>query len=165
MDDDSSVLWRGLESRLERVEDITSGLDEILRGNRRKKIIGLLEEQDRMDADLRKLMAVVFQDSTGKRGLAHDVDVLMDRRSGEDRRSQLKWGFWTAIIVAAMTSATALLTNWDKILKSLPKHNPSPLEKKIEKARHPKSPKKIYRFRIVPPPSEDPGTTQDNPPK
>lgn len=149
MNEDENAIWRGFEARFERLEDIVRDMDEILRGDRRSKTIGLLAEQDRHDQELRKLNAVVFLDSTGKRGLAHDVDVLMERRSGQEKRMELRWGFWTAIIVAVISAATALLTNLDKIKKNLPKDHQSPLEQKIERAKHPKSPKKIYIYRHV----------------
>jgi len=146
---DDNAIWRGIESRLEHLEDIIRELDEILRGDRKRKIVGLLAEWDRHDHELRKLNAVVFVDSTGKRGLAHDVDYLMDRRSGQERREQFKWGFWTAIAVALISSTTMLLTNWEKVQKILPKQKLSPLEKKIERAKHPTG-KKIYKVRIIP---------------
>lgn len=149
MNEDENAIWRGFEARFERLEDIVRDMDEILRGDRRSKTIGLLAEQDRHDQELRKLNAVVFLDSTGKRGLAHDVDVLMERRSGQEKRMELRWGFWTAIIVAVISAATAILTNLDQIKKNLPMNHPSTLEQKIERAKHPKSPKKIYIYRHV----------------
>ncbi len=155
MNEDENAFWRGFEARLERVEDIVRDLDAILRGDRRSKTIGLLAEQDRHDQELRKLNAVVFMDSTGKHGLAHDVDVLMERRSGQERRTELRWGFWTAIIVALISSGAAVLTNLDKIKNLFPVEHLGIVEQKIEKARHPKG-KKIYRYRIVPPPEAVP---------
>lgn len=155
MNEDENAIWRGFEARLERIEDIVHDLDEILRGDRRSKTIGLLAEQDRHDQELRKLNAVVFVDSTGKHGLAHDVDVLMERRSGQERRMELRWGFWTAIIVALISSGAAILTNLDKLKSLFPVEHLGIVEQKIERARHPKG-KKIYRYRNVPPPEADP---------
>lgn len=147
---DEDILWRGFESRLERLEDTVKELDELLRGSRKNKISGLITDSERMDDTLRKLNAVVFVDSTGKRGIAHDVDYLMDRRSGAERREGFKWTFWGLILATAISSLTALLTNLDKLKVILPAYRLDPLDQMIEKAKHPKSPKKIYRYRSVP---------------
>lgn len=163
MNDEENALWRGFEARIERLEDIARDFDEVLRGDRRKRIIGLLAEHDRMDKELTKLNAVVFMDSTGKHGLAHDVDVLMDRRTGKDRRSQFLWGFWTAITVAVISSGTAILTNWDKIKANLPKYHPGPLEQKIEQAKRPKG-KTLYKVRHVQAEAPSESTKESNPP-
>ena len=148
MDDEENALWRGFEARLERLEDIIRELDEILRGDRRRKIVGLLADQDRMDLELRKLNAVVFTDSTGKHGLAHDVDVLMGRQAGVDRRSEFRWKYWMPTVLALLALAATILTNLDKIKANLPQYHPAPLEAKIDQARHPKG-KTLYRVRRV----------------
>lgn len=153
MDDEENALWRGFEARLERLEHLVQELLDLVNGNRHRKIVGLSSEQDRMDLELRKINAVLFQDSTGQKGLLHDIDYLMGRKSDREKNRQYRWQFWTAVIVAMITGATALITNWDKIKKNFPKSNPGPLEARIERARHPKSPKKVYRLRVVPPSS------------
>jgi hypothetical protein len=58
-----------------------------------------------------------------------------------------------------ISAMTALITNWDKILKILPQDHPGPVSQMIEKAKHPKSPKKIYRYRVVP--ASTPGETEN----
>lgn len=148
MNEEENAIWRGFESRLERLEDIVRDIDEILRGDRRKRMVGLLSEQDRMDTELRKLNAVVFTDSTGKHGLAHDVDVLMGRQAGSDRRSEFRWKYWMPTLLALLALSVTILTNLDKIKANLPKDHPGPLEQEIERSKHPKG-KKIVRVRIV----------------
>lgn len=148
MNEDENIIWRGFEARLERIEDIVNELDSSLRGDRRRKIIGLLPEWDQHTTELRQIRTLMFGDAAGSnKGMAHDVDVLMDRRSGKERRSQLLWGFWTAIAVAVISSITAILTSWDKI-QPLLKDHPAPLEQAIEKAKHPRG-KTILRVRRV----------------
>ncbi len=159
MNEEDNSQWRGLDARTERLEDLTRELDELLRGSRRTKQTGLVADQERMELEVRKLNAVVFVDSTGKRGIAHDVDYLMDRRSGNDRREGFRWTFWGLILATLISSGTALLTNWDRIKNLLPKDHPGPLEMKIEKARRPRSPKKIFRLRVVP--ASDNGPTEE----
>ncbi len=150
MGDEEGLVWRGIDARLERIEDIVRELDELLRGSRKTKYTGLVADQERMELELRKLNAVVFVDSTGKRGIAHDIDVLMDRRSYSERREGIKWTFWGLILATVISSLTAILTNLDKLKSLMPLLRLSPLELKIERAKHPKSPKKLVRYRTVP---------------
>lgn len=142
------------------VEDCQERLkdhDVILNGERGKT--GLIAEYDRHDEKLTRLYAVIFQDSTGQKGLLHDVDSLMGRKSNREKTSERKWDFWKSILVAMIMSGamTTLINQWPAIKKMFPK--PGPLEQKIEQARHPKSKKKIFRYRVV---SETPPGTDQN---
>lgn len=144
--EEENVIWRGFEARIERLENLVQALNDVIEGNRHRRIIGLASEQDRMDLELRKLNAVVFTDSTGKHGLAHDVDVLMGRQAGADRRSEFRWKYWAPTLLALLALTTTILTNLDKIKANLPLYHPGPLEAKIDQAKHPKG-KVIYRIR------------------
>lgn len=162
MNEDENALWRGFESRLERVEDVVQELDVSLRGDRRRKIIGLLADWDRHDEALRRLNAVVLGDAAGSKGMAHDVDLLMDRRSGKERRSDFIWKNWIPTLLALLALGLTILTNWDQIKQRFPTDHPGPLEKKIEQAKHPKG-KTLYKVHHVPAeaPSE---STKESPP-
>lgn len=153
MNEEDNSLWRGFEARLERLEDIVRDLDESLRGDRRRRLIGLLAEHSKLEDSVTKLNAVVFMDSTGKHGLAHDVDVLMGRQTGADRRSEFRWKYWIPTLLALLAMTVTVLTNLDKIKKNLPVDHPGPLEKKIEQAKHPRG-KKIYHLRVTSHPPE-----------
>jgi hypothetical protein len=148
MDNEENALWRGFEARIERLEDMVRELDEALRGSRHKRVIGLLPEYDRMDSEVRKLNAIIFMDSTGKHGLAHDVDVLMGRQAGVDRRSEFRWKYWIPTLLAVLAMIVTVLTNLGKIKENFPKYHPAPLEKAIDQAKHPKG-KTLYRVRRV----------------
>lgn len=148
---------------MERVEDLVRDLDESLRGDRRRRIIGLLSEFVRLSEDVTKLKAVMFMDSTGKHGVAHDVDVLMGRQAGIDRRSEFRWKYWAPTLLALLALTVTILTNLDKIRANLPKYHPAPLEAAIDRAKHPRG-KTILRVRRVQAeaPSDD---TKESPPK
>lgn len=161
MNEEENALWRGFEARLERLEHKVQELLDIVHGNRYKKIVGLESDVDRMDSDIRKLNAVMFMDSTGKHGVAHDVEVLMGRQAGVDRRSEFRWKYWMPTLLALLALTVTVLTNLEKIRSNFPKYHPGPLELKIDQAKHPKG-KKIVRYRTVPVPSED---TEESPPK
>lgn len=141
---DEHVLRDILEDLQERVKDH----DIILKGERGKG--GLIAEYDRHDDKLTRLYAVIFQDPTGQKGLLRDVDLLMGRRSSREKSSEFKWQFWTAVIVAIISSGSLVLTRWPEIKKLLPQDHPDQISQMIEKAKHPKSKKKIYRYRVVP---------------
>lgn len=143
------------EEWLEKFEDLQDRIRELeitLHGKRAKT--GILAEYERHDELLARLYAVVWQDPTGKTGLLHDVDVLMGRRSDKVQGAQYKWQFWGLILATLISSGAAVLVSWDKIIKLIPKDHPGPLERKIERARHPKAKNKIIQYRVVPAPKE-----------
>ncbi len=141
--------------KLEDLQDRIRELEITLHGKRSKT--GMLAEYARHDELLARMYAVIWQDPTGQKGILHDIDVLMGRVTAKAQSTQYKWQFWGLILATIISSATALLVSWDKILKLLPKDHPGILEQKIERGRHPKSPKKIYRYRIVPAAPTEPG--------
>lgn len=135
-----------LRDLMDDLHDRLKELDVILRGERGKS--GLVAEYEKQDDKLTRLYAVIFQDPTGQKGLLHDVDYLMDRRSGREKVSEFKWKFWTAIIVAIFSSG-ALNFWWPEIKRKLERDS-DPVSQMIEKAKRPKVKKKTYRYRVVP---------------
>ncbi len=151
MNEDDNPLWKGLDARIERLEHLVQEIHDVVQGNRYRKIIGLATEQDRMDLELRKINAVLFQDPTGQKGLLHDVDVLMGRRKYDNKTTELKWKFATEVVIKILALVGVLLLGWDKmeaLYKRILNQKPAPLEAKIEKAKHPKG-KPIYKVHIV----------------
>lgn len=122
--------------------------DFILKGERGKT--GLIAEYDRHDEKLTRLYAVIFQDPTGQKGLLHDVDYLMGRKSNRETSKQYRWQFWGLILTTLISSGTALLLSWDKILKFLPKDHPDKVSQMIEKARNPKPKHRHITIRVQP---------------
>ncbi len=150
---DKQVLWDLIEDLQDRLRE----LDSILKGERGRG--GLISEYERHDALLTRIYAVLWQDATGQKGMLHDVDTLMGRRSHRERSSEFKWKFWTAVIVAIISSGGLLLSQWTEIKKvMLP---PPALAKKINQAKRPKG-KPIYRVRVISPTPSD--ATKESPP-
>lgn len=145
---------------LEDLQDRVKDFDAILRGERGHG--GLISEYERHDEMLTRLYAVVIQDSTGKKGLLHDIDYLMGRKSSRDQMRGIRWQTAATILAALLAAMANIAPHWDKIKKSLPPL--SPLEKKIEKAKHPKG-KKIIRYRVVPAPANPPSADGPTEPK
>lgn len=136
-----------LRDLIEDLQEKVKDHDVILNGERGKT--GIIAEYDRHDEKLTRLYAVVFQDPTGQKGLLHDVDYLMGRKSRREESRQYRWQAWGLIAATIISSVTTLILGWDKIQKILPKYHPGPLEQKIDQARHPKSTRKIYRYRVI----------------
>lgn len=141
VDHEQMTLMTGHQVLRDLVEDLRARireLDIVLRGERGKS--GLVAEYDRHDEKLTKLYAVIFQDSTGQKGIIHEVDVLMGRKAYKDQARPYKWEFWKAIIVAMITSGgvVGLMTHWSQIKAWLPKERPDKVEQMIENARNPK---------------------------
>lgn len=109
-----------LSDSLEEIQDKLEDIDDLLRGDPVNQTEGILEQLHGMRIELSRLNSTIFMDSTGKRGVAHDVDVLMGRRSLREQSLQFKWQFWTAITVATISAGALVLTQWKEIKEVLP---------------------------------------------
>jgi hypothetical protein len=131
--------------------------DDLLRGEGNTP--GLVADIDELKREVRKFNAIFNKDYLGHGGLQSFVTYVYNQlKSREEFQSQgrgYKWAFWTALAVAVIGLAGVVITNKDQIEKWLPKYHMNPLDKKIEKAKHPKG-KKIYVTHIVPAKKEEP---------
>ncbi len=167
MNEDENLIWKGIDARLDRLEDLVQELDASLRGDRRRKIVGLLSAWDQLDEDVRRIKGLVIGDVAGSnKGMAHDVDLLMGRRKYDNQAKEFRWKYWIPTLLALLALTVTILTSLDKIKENLPRYHPSPLEAKIDEAKHPKG-KTLYRVRRVPAvaPSDDIKESPTNPPK
>lgn len=165
MDEEDNPLWKGLDARTERLEHLVQELNDIVQGNRYRKIIGMATDQDRMDLELRKINAVLFQDPTGQKGLLHDVDVLMGRRKYDNQSREIIWKSATEVVVKILALVGVLLLSWDKLevlYHKIRNQKPAPLEAQIEKAKHPKG-KTLYKVRHLQEKALS-GDTEESPP-
>jgi hypothetical protein len=116
------------------IEDLELTVDKLaslLHGEDDSGFIGRLES---IEDNVAQLRAVIFQDSTGHRGLLEDVKALKEAR--EDRR--MDRGNLTKIVVAAIMSG--VITHfWQDIRSFLNHKSTDPVDQMIEKAEHPKA--------------------------
>lgn len=141
-----------LNARVDEIEETLTELDEVLRGDRQQKIGGILARMHDLENQLARLNAVIFVDSTGKKGLQHEVQIL---QSGE-RTMEYRWKFWTSIVVAVISLLGLLVTNWDKILGYLIHSKKSdPVEQMLNRAKRSKHRTTIIRYRYVAPSESD----------
>jgi hypothetical protein len=99
------------DQELASIQKIVTGLDEMLRGDPLRETSGLVARLELIEHDLAKINAVLFVDPTGKRGLVHEVEVL----TSAERTASERWRFATAVVVALLSLAGLILTNWTKI--------------------------------------------------
>lgn len=100
------------DRQLEDCERILTRLDRVISGDPQADLSGIVEQMHQIQRDLNKINAVIFVDSTGKRGLLHEVEALT---SGERTASE-RWKFATAVTVAIISMVGLLLTNWNRVL-------------------------------------------------
>lgn len=134
-----------IQDQIKEVKDHLRDMEITLHGQR--KNTGLVSEYERHDDLLTHLNSVVFQDSTGKKGLVNDVQSLL---SGE-HRAEYRLKFWAPILVAAISLVGLLATNWERITNYVRQPDPDILAQKIEEAKHPRP---IHRHYTIIQPKE-----------
>lgn len=122
-----------LDARVDKIEEIVGDLDETIRGNSKDEIGGLVARLREMEFHTTRLNAIIFVDSTGKKGLKHDVEELLEGR--EDRRTV--WKSWKEIAVAIIMSGT-IGYFWPEIKAKIEAPRTDIVGKEIELAVHPR---------------------------
>lgn len=144
--------------RMDEYDETLDALDRIIRGDYQNDRDGLISRFESMEKDLSRLNAVIFQDSTGKKGLVATVDALVSGRMDKVERRKSN----VAIVVAIITTLGLILTNLDRIgdfwLRMFPKGKPTEIERIIEKGEHPHTTRIHPRRVIVYPHDEDSGS-------
>jgi hypothetical protein len=84
---------RSQDDKLKALDESQKDTDALIHGETDSGLIGRIEDAE---AHVARLMAVVFQDASGTKGLHHDIQMVLEGR--EDRR--LGWGNITKIVVA-----------------------------------------------------------------
>lgn len=135
--------------RLDDLESARDDVDLVLRGDATTNQDGLIQELHELQKEVARLNSVVFMDATGQKGIAHDVDVLMGRKSKRDETRRSFLLFWGSIMAAIITTTGVILTRWSSLPKIFSGHSISAstdMEKK---------PKVRRRRVIVVPPEEE----------
>jgi hypothetical protein len=145
VDENLASLNSGQRSQDEKLAKLDAAQDEqdsLLHGDTDSGLIGRIED---VEAEVRRLNAVVFMDALGNKGLHHDIKALLDRR--EDRRTG--WGNITKIIVAVITSGAVGLF-WQDIRTFVLKRTTDPVDQAIDRAKHPKGKHRHVIIRELP---------------
>ena len=121
---------RSQDNKLERIEGSIEETDALLHGETDSGLIGRIED---LEAEVARLLAVIFQDAAGKKGLQNDIQILLEGR--EDRR--LGWQNITKIIVACIMAGLVGRFYGD-VWTWLNRKSTDPLEQKIERAKRPR---------------------------
>jgi uncharacterized protein HemX len=124
------------EREIDHLHKALSEIDTLLRGDPDRDTDGVIARLHQLENAINLLRAIILKDAAGGRGLVSRVEAL---ETGE-RSSDNRWKFATAVVVAVLSFAGLLLTNWDRLEGFLNSHRKmDPLEKMIEKAKHPKA--------------------------
>lgn len=113
---------RSQDEKLKHLEEGQEDLDNTLHGDTDSGLIGRIED---LETEVARLNAVIFQDASGKKGLHHDILMVLEGR--EDRR--LGWGNITKIVVALIMAGLVGRFYGDLVKAVMPKPKP-PVERK-----------------------------------
>lgn len=84
---------RTQDAKLASLESAQEEADALIHGETDSGLIGRMED---LETEVSRLNSVIFQDALGRKGLHHDIQVILENR--EDRR--LGWANITKIVVA-----------------------------------------------------------------
>lgn len=108
---DLTTAQKVTNDHLDSIDETLDILDRTIRGDYEKDHDGLVARFKELEHAVSQLNAVIFQDSTGQKGLVATVDALVSGKMEKVERRQHK----VSIIIAIITSSALVLTNLDKI--------------------------------------------------
>lgn len=126
MNDDDERIWRHrvderlvdlttaqkvTNDQLDKIDETLDALDRTIRGDYEKDRDGIVARMENMERSVATYHSVLFQDSTGKKGLIADV---ADLRAGKVERRERRKDYLT-LIGLIITSAALVVTNLDRI--------------------------------------------------
>ena len=113
-------------------------IDILLEGHpEEKNDNGLKGDVHDLGVSLNKLKAIMEPDSLGTGGVISRLKALEKKAGFEEKVSENRWKFLTAVAVAIISLLGLLFTNLDKIKLPFPKEPPK-LEAMKQKAKRPK---------------------------
>lgn len=141
--------------RLDEIDEEIHTVKEILEGRANdKNDNGIKGDIHDLSVTVNALRALMAPDSLGQGGVIARLKAL-ERRAGLEELSIANRGkTWIAILGVISALLVALLSNLDRITALVHKKSTDPLDRMYERAKRPPNPKKIYRYRVIPPPNE-----------
>jgi phage-related tail protein len=119
------------EDRLDDFEERIKELEETLNGNHNRGIDGIIKELEVFEKKVDMLIAIMSPDALGHGGIKNRIRDLEDWRSSITKWTDVKWKFWTTLIVAVISTAGLVLTNLSNIADGFKKLAPnSPIYEK-----------------------------------
>lgn len=120
------------QDRLEEVEEKLEVLDRSVRGDASKETGGIIERMHELEGKIARLWSVIFMDAAGGHGMYEEWRKIQ----AHERRVEIHWKFYTAVVVAVISTVGLLLTNLDKIKKHFPQETTEKV--KTQKAKKPR---------------------------
>lgn len=112
-----------------------SELKSLLLGDAQKETDGLIARLHQIENQMNLFRAILLKDAAGMGGLVGRVEAI---ESGE-RRADSHLKLWIAIVGFLSAATVAGITNIDRIEKFFKQTSTDPVDKMIERTRHPKS--------------------------
>ncbi len=108
---DLTTSARVVADRLDQMDEVLSAVDGSIRGDVAGDRHGLVARMENVELSISKISAVLFVDSTGKRGLLATVDNLVSGKMDAVERRKSR----ASVIIAIITSAALVITNLDRL--------------------------------------------------
>lgn len=131
------------------IRKLSAEIDKLLRGDPDRDTDGIIARLHQQENAINMLKALVLKDTAGNIGLIARVEAL---ESGE-RTSGNRWQFATAVTVAVISLLGLLMTNWERLEAILSRESKDPVTQMINRAKHPRKKKAVYRVVPAPPPA------------
>ncbi len=138
------------------------GLKETVNGDPKDRDGGLIGQVNTLETSLNSIQRVLQPDAAGNAGLVAQFREVKQKVLGKEKEQEYRWNFLNSatvaiasILVALISIAGLLITNWDKVSEFLNrKGKTDPVEQMIENARHPK-PRRRHIVRVKPVPDDE----------
>lgn len=135
------------------------GLKETLNGDPKERDGGMIGQVNRMETTLNALNRIMQPDSLKEGGMYNEFQALKRAVYGKEKTQELRWSFLNSatisiasIIVALISSAVLLVTQWDKVSEFLRhQEKTSPVQQMINGAEHPKRKHRHAKAKAQPP--------------
>lgn len=121
-----------IQDRLEEAEEKLNVLDLSVRGDAAKETGGLIERMHELEGKISRLWSVIFMDAAGGHGMYEEMRKIQSR----EHRFDVHWKFYTAVVVAVISTIGLFLTNLDKLRKHFPQQE-QPEVQKVKKRPKP----------------------------
>ncbi len=105
----------GINDQIDEIQERLKDIDDILRGDAKQDIGGLMQRLHLVETKVSSISAAIFADMHGRGGLVNDVADLKEGRLDLREEASNKWKFWTAVVVACITTTGFLIKMWPDI--------------------------------------------------
>lgn len=122
------------ERDLTAIRKALAEIDNLLRGDPERETDGLVARMHSQENDINLIKAILLKDKAGNKGIVGRVEAL----EGGERRSENHLKLWIAVVGLLSALTVAAVSNLDRIETFLNRRSRDPVDRMIERAKHPK---------------------------